>query len=141
MSEIKLILSAKRIPVTYDAFETCWFLDLKYGNRLTDITNGSYDHCLEQKRHWQSVIDRGEIEALIPSCCPPQNTMREQPRKYTFLTGLGDGDESEVIHVEATETEIQLFLQYVRAQPGGRAVVYLGHPECPVKDNLQPLDW
>jgi hypothetical protein len=71
----ELILSSKRIEVSRGVYETRWFLDIKYGNRLTDITNGSYTHCLEQKAQWQALIDREELEALAPSSKPHTKPM------------------------------------------------------------------
>lgn len=40
------ILTSKSIEQTRGVSETVWFLDVKEGNSLTDICNGTRDYCL-----------------------------------------------------------------------------------------------
>lgn len=40
------IITSKAIEQTRGVFETVWFLDMKQGNSLTDICNGTRDYCL-----------------------------------------------------------------------------------------------
>ncbi len=46
------ILSSKSIEMFPGIHNTVWFLDIKEGNRLTDIANGTKEYCLQQKKEW-----------------------------------------------------------------------------------------
>lgn len=49
---MQLLLTSTMIPTHPGCSELIWFLDLKEGDQLTDICNGSKDYCLEKKREW-----------------------------------------------------------------------------------------
>ena len=59
---MELLLAATSIEIFPGIHQTVWFLDLKEGNQLTDICNGSKDYCLAQKEEWAKKlnIDGGE---------------------------------------------------------------------------------
>ena len=48
----ELIVTSKSIEMFPGIHRTVWFLDLKEGNRITDICNGSKDYVLCQKKEW-----------------------------------------------------------------------------------------
>jgi hypothetical protein len=53
---MELKLSSTFIPTHPGVSEEVWFLDLKEGNQLTDICNGSKDYCLTKKEEWMEIL-------------------------------------------------------------------------------------
>lgn len=83
---MQLILTSRTLPGVPGV---CWFLDLKHGDRLTSLTNGTHDHCLEQKAYWHSIIEQGLVETLLPSCYPQQpNKTQTMSIDITHILGI-----------------------------------------------------
>lgn len=59
---MELLLTNRSLEMFPGVHQTVWFLDLKEGNQLTDICNGSKDYCLAQKEEWAKKLnlDGGE---------------------------------------------------------------------------------
>jgi len=67
---MELLLTATSIEIFPGIHQTVWFLDLKEGNRLTDLCNGSKDYCLAQKKEWAKKLnlDGGEKHKKLAAC-------------------------------------------------------------------------
>ncbi len=67
---MELLLTSESMETYPGVFETVWFLDIKEGNQLTDICNGSKDYCLAQKEEWSKKlnIDGGEKHLKLKAC-------------------------------------------------------------------------
>jgi len=46
-NQVKYLLTKRHLPETPTTKVVVWFLDRQDGNQLTDITNGSREHCLQ----------------------------------------------------------------------------------------------
>jgi hypothetical protein len=67
---MELLLTTTSIEIFPGIHQAVWFLDLKEGNQLTDLCNGSKDYCLAQKEEWAKKlnIDGGEKHRKLKSC-------------------------------------------------------------------------
>lgn len=53
---MELLLTSNSLEMFPGIHQTVWFLDLKEGNQLTDICNGSRDYCLAQRDEWAKKL-------------------------------------------------------------------------------------